>query len=522
MKEIKSNRSISTLLILIGIFAISVGIRIPNIDRPLSKHHEFVTAVSLRVLDIWSMEGAAKYHYNPVMTYPNKADKYLNNWASTTGKMIDKEGNYYYVSHPPFAYILPHFIAKLLHVKPNVLFIQIFHLSIQFLSGLFIYLIICLLGQQKPFFKTYWSGIVGFSIYTFNQGVMWFQCNTYMSDMLVHFFFIINVYIILKLLIRKRYFSPKYLFYYAIVLFLMTYTSWLGFLFALSVIIYSFAKLYRTKVFLPLLLISVLVSIASLGLTTYQYSQINGFENFVEQLIQRGTERGGFAEGNHWSLVLKKTGLSLVTVFKNYAIHYLPIFLLLISFIYLIFTKAKLRIVFTKNGYRFLWLSTLPVILMHILLLNYSGHDFTVLYGSLFLSVLVGILFDKLKLTKTLNLFQLRLGVVFVVISGVFIYFYINRPGEYSLNGDEYAFQKRIGLQIANNVSNDELVFVEGDVSVDPQVIYYAKRNVLKVDNRQDAYDWLKEQGLTKGKLFEYSSAKTDSFYAITPLSLYP
>ena len=89
--------------------------------------------------------------------------------------------------------------------------------------------------------------------------------------------------------------------------------------------------------------------------------------------------------------------------------------MLLGSFIYLTLSKAKLRIVFTKNGYRFLWLSTLPVVLLHVFLLNYSGHDFVSLYGSLFLSVLIAILFDKLKKSQTLSSFQLRLGIAFVI-----------------------------------------------------------------------------------------------------------
>ncbi|MBL6875556.1 MAG: hypothetical protein ISR01_02090, partial [Chitinophagales bacterium] len=80
----KRTISVFPILIILGIFLLSVLVRIPNINRPLSKHHEFVTAVSLRVLDIWSTEGAMKYGFNPVMNYPGEANKNINNWASTT------------------------------------------------------------------------------------------------------------------------------------------------------------------------------------------------------------------------------------------------------------------------------------------------------------------------------------------------------------------------------------------------------------------------------------------------------
>src|SRR5436190_14555087 len=91
------------LVILSCIFLLSVVVRIPTLDRPLSKHHEFCTAVSLRVLQIWDEAGIKTYHFNPVMTYPNAADKFINNFASASGKMMDAGGNFYYVSHPPFA-----------------------------------------------------------------------------------------------------------------------------------------------------------------------------------------------------------------------------------------------------------------------------------------------------------------------------------------------------------------------------------------------------------------------------------
>lgn len=516
----KRTVSISTIFILLAIFALSVLVRLPNLNRPLSKHHEFVTAVSLRVIDIWDKDGAAKYHFNPVMNYPGEANKHINNWASTTGDMVDKEGNYYYVSHPPFAYIFPYAVFKLLHIKPSVLAIEIFHLVINFICALFIYLIVCLLGQQKPFSKTYWSGVVGFSVYLFSAGVLWFQSNTYMSDMLVHLFFVLNVYTILKLLIRKKFFSPKYLVYYAIFLFLMIYTSWLGIFFAFSVFVYSFIKLRRETVFIPLNLITLFVSAAAVGLFVYQGSLINGFDNYLAQMLQRVGERGGLSGGASILMKLKSTFFAFITLLKNYATSYLPLFLLLASFVYLTLSKAKLRIVFTKNGYRFLWLSTLPVILLHLLLLNYSGHDFVSLYGSLFLSVLVAILYDKLKNAHTLNTLQLRSGIAFVLISSVAMYYLINRPGEFSLKGDQYAISKNLGEEIKNTSQDNEVVFAIGNVVLDPQLIFYAERNILKVKSKEEALVFLKERNINKGIIFHSSSFKNNQFDEVEEIYL--
>lgn len=239
-------RSFYVFVILIIIFLVSVLVRLPNINHPLSKHHEFVTAISLRIVNIWEMEGASKYNFNPVMNYPGDANKHINKFASTTGKMMDNEGNYYYVSHPQFAYIFPYLVFKLFHVKGTVLAIEIFNLVINFISALFVYLIIGTLRNKKSFEKTDWTGVLGFTVYLFSAGVLWFQCNTYMSDMLVHLFFITGVYLLLRMFINNET-SGKYLILFAANLFLMIYTSWLGIFFAFCVFLYSIIYLRKKR-----------------------------------------------------------------------------------------------------------------------------------------------------------------------------------------------------------------------------------------------------------------------------------
>src|SRR5436189_51957 len=86
-----------TLPVLLAIFLLSVAVRLPQLNRPLSRHHEFCTAIALRVMQIWYDNGIEKYNYNPVMTYSNNADKFINNHANQTGKMVDSNGNFYYV-----------------------------------------------------------------------------------------------------------------------------------------------------------------------------------------------------------------------------------------------------------------------------------------------------------------------------------------------------------------------------------------------------------------------------------------
>lgn len=493
--------NIATLLTLIGIFLLSALVRFPNINRPLSKHHEFVTAVSLRVVQVWHEEGAAKYNFNPVMNYPGVENKFINNHASTTGTMMDEKGNYYYVSHPPFAYILPHVVFRVINVKPTVLSIQIFHLVLNFISAFFIYLIICLLGQQRPFGSLYPAAVVGFLVYVFNPAVLWFQCNTYMSDMLVHVFFVIGVYIMLKLLMRKRFLSPKYLVYYGLVLFLMIYTSWLGLFFGFSVFFYSIIKLRNEKVFLPIIFITIGVTVATLCLIFQQYSSINGADAFVIQMLNRIGERGSVG-GNGIMGFLFTFLRGLKTLLINYGVLYLPIYLLLSTFAFLVLFKAKLRMVFTKNGYRFLWISTMPILLLHFFLLNYSGHNFTSLYGAVFLTVLIAILYDKLVRGAVLSKLQANGGVAVVMLLSLVLYFFVNRPGEFSWKGDRYADDMEMGLKLKEEKIDDSMLFWMGSESLSPMVIIYAEQNVLRVESEEEAQQELGARGLHTGQLF--------------------
>ncbi len=483
------------------IFLLSIIVRLPNINRPLSKHHEFITAISLRVINIWQDENASKYHFNPVMNYKGTVNKHINNWASTTGKMVDKKGNYYYVSHPQFAYILPYAIFKLFNVKASVLSIEIFHLILNLICVVFIYLIVCLLAQQKPFYKPYKAGLVGASLYLFNPGVLWFQCNTYMSDTLVHVLFIINVYIVLKLLMRKKYWSIKYLIYYAIGLFLMIYTSWLGIFFAFSIFIYSYIKLRKQSMYMPLNVTTFVITLSTLLLIYYQYQLISGSEAYLSQMFNRFTERGSMFQSHFFTKVI----LSILVMFKNYASSYLPLLLLISCFTILSLSNFRMKVVFTKNGYRFLWLSTLPVILLQLVLLNYIGHDFTSLYGSLFLAVLAAILYDKLGKLYT-NKKGLNTLVVISIITSISMYYYINKPGDISLSGTPYAIDKNLGEYIAKEAKSDEVVFAKNIPYLSPQIIYYAHRNVKRVEDSTQAKLFLEKYHLKKGRLFIYSS----------------
>ncbi len=486
-----------TFPILFGIFLLSVAVRLPELNRPLSHHHEFCTAVSLRVMQVWYDNGIEHYGFNPVMNYNNAADKHINNYANQSGKMIDEEGNYYYVSHPPFAYYFPFFVFKLLHIRPDVLPLQVFNLLLNFISALFVYFTVCLLSFNRARSLPYRSALVAYSIYLFMPVTMWFQGNVYMSDMAVHTLFIIGVYTALKMIVREKFYSPKYIFFYVTALALMIYTSWLGLFFAFSVLVYSLLHLSRTTGFRVLIWSTVMVTIAMIQVIIYQYSQINGPEAYFSEMIARYIQRGSFADTKHGLLHFMFGYLWLVkTLLYNYILHYIVIYAGLVLFVWLVMSRRKMKIVFSQNGYRFIWLSVAPIVLMHVFFLNYSVQDFTALYASLFFSVLVGILYDKVKKSGAMPLRRMQMGVVAAVVLMVVQFHVINyRPDTH--------FAKTVGREfISKNAAKDEVVFWTNNAKLDPQLVFYAARNIRYAKDENDAQRFLKSRGINAGSVF--------------------
>lgn len=480
---------------LFGIFLLSVLVRLPQLNRPLSKHHEFCTAISLRVMQIWYDNGIENYGYNPVMTFNNPADKFINNSANQSGRMIDKQGNYYYVSHPPFAYYFPFFFFKLLHIRPDVLPLQLLNMVFHFISGLFVYFTVCLLSFNRARSLPYRSAVVAFAIYMFMPVTLWFQGNVYMSDMAVHLLFIIGVYTALKMIIRRKFYSPKYIFFYCLTLALMIYTSWLGVFFAAGVLVYSLLHVRgELKGFRVLIWSTLIILLVMLRIIVYQYSQINGVGAYIEEMMGRYIIRGSLEETDQglWHFMFSYLWL-VKTLIYNYVMHYIVIYAAIGAFMWLAISRKKLKIVFSENGYRFIWLSVMPVILLHVFFLNYSVQDFSALYASLFFSVLAGILYDKVKKSGAIPLRTMQISLVAVLLLMITQYQLMNLPGK--LQKEE---QMQWGKKASELAGRDEVIF-SGNQLLEPQAIFYAQRNIRYAKDKAEAIEFLKATNRTKG-----------------------
>ncbi|HRH38327.1 MAG TPA: hypothetical protein PK760_08285, partial [Flavobacteriales bacterium] len=95
------------LLLIVSAFLVSVAVRWPLLNRPLSAHHELCTALVLTVVHNWQDDGFFFHHGAPAITFSSKADRIPPGYTDAPAV---RDGIQYYLSHPPLAYDLTYLL----------------------------------------------------------------------------------------------------------------------------------------------------------------------------------------------------------------------------------------------------------------------------------------------------------------------------------------------------------------------------------------------------------------------------
>ena len=498
MKNSKIN--ITTVLLLITLFAISTIIRLPNINRPLGANHEWLTAHTLRVQQIWYEEGAWKHKFNPIMNFGNPTDKNIDN-THTSPQISDEHGDFYYISYPPFVYILPYLIFKLFSIYPDVLPLQIFNLVIQLISAFFIFLIVRDLTKKYYLDRLNYPAILGFIIYTFSSATLWLHSNAFFADMLIQPLFIIGIYIFQKITTKEQVGNLDY-WLLGLTTFLMIYTEWLGVLFAFSIFIYCLFDIKKpgSK---KILLTTITSSVLSLTLIIWQYSQISGLNAFLKALTNRYFLRSGLTSNTDFGLSYT-TPLSWINLMVSYIWGYAAIFIItfiLLSF-YLIYKfQIKEKIKIEKQEMLIFYIILSPILLHHFLLFNFTViHDFALLKDSIFIAIFTALIYHRLislnlKSYTKLAFWITNLLVVLCIIASIFTYV---QSASYNVNF------KNTGQRIRTTAKNDEVIFLKtpNKFHLSPPLIFYAHRNIAMWENEAAARELMAKDQAARGIIF--------------------
>ena len=291
-------------------------------------------------------------------------------------------------------------------------------------------------------------------------------------------------------------------------LFLMIYTEWLGVFFAAALFLYALFHL-REKQGRIFLIISIVIPLLAISLTLYQYSQIAGLPPLLNAAAEKYQIRSGMSseEGKMFSYF---HFYSYVKIFLYYMRGYAPQLLFIGVLMFFGYFLRKIKP--DKKGFEgsfdirsFLLLSLVPVALHHILFFNFTSvHNFSALKTSVFISILIPILFSSVVSRLKLNVsdgYRMKkisaLKILFVILIILCI------PQYYYVNQRVSVVPKRIGEYIRDHALKEEVVFIQGEgFVITPQLIYYAHRNISDWSGLEQAKDLIKKTRSRSGRIF--------------------
>lgn len=403
--------------------------------------------------------------------------------------MMDPKGDHYYLSTPPFAYIFPYSVFKLLRIVPGILPIQIFNLFLHGINCFIIFLILHRLLRDCPSVRRP-AALIGFLIYLFSPITLWYHGNAYFVETCVQTFFLLGIFLFLKW--HKK---PLLM---GINLFLMTYTNWLGFFFTFGLILLALFKRRESR-YRVLLWVVPFFSLLSLSLVLWQYSQIDGLQNLLDHFLATFFRRSPF-----------KTFPPLLfrpEVWGKIGFYHLsgnlPFLLFLFVLFILLYKKQKsFCLALTPEEKNLLFLAGAPALLHDIVFLDSTFyHEFYMMKFMIFYILLTAMVYRRVApfLAKRL---------VAAIFSGAVL---LSIGQFWTINRYPDPRYKIIGQKIGALAKPEEVVFLKpATFYAYAQMIVYAKRNIAHWETRDQAIGLLQRNGLKKGIIFQLNEQEND------------
>lgn len=378
-------------LLWVIMFLIAYQILILIIIHLGSIHPQDYSQKALSIIRYWKTHGWNLHHFVPTYLQETSAIAYL--------------------SHPPLSYYSLFGFNSLFGFKSY----YVFNSLLVAISAFFIYLTICLLTLKHARREVSIYAWIGMILYLTAFPILSYQFFNYHPDIFVLPFLIISQYIFLKLLMKERYRSVKYLFLIGLFLAIMSYSSWFGAIFNLMVIFIALINLRKGYKLFPYIIIAVLVT-SSITLLIYgQYALAGGWKNVIYYFKDTYLRESPFY--GH----LRQSGFEiLVQMIKRLGV----LFIVLAVLIFYSFIAKKRKFIFTKNGYKYLILSVIPVLIYSVLLVHYFQNPFASLYFVPPLVVSISIWLEKLFKATEARLALIKIvGLIVLTNLSLFLFF---------------------------------------------------------------------------------------------------
>lgn len=465
------------IIIILLLFAVSILLRVPGINRPLSKHHEYNTAVILVNIESWRQSGGGdRYHYVPLLNYQHPGDK-----STLDIPPVDPSGNILYMSFGPGWYVIPYFIYQLFHWPVKPIYLQVINLFFNLAAVVLLFLLCERLipaGQTKR----YETIVMACGLFMFSPGVLWYLGNGYVTTGIEMPFVFAALLVLLPMLRRPEAINMRRLLSLSLLIILLVYIDWFALFISLIIFIVLFFRTMKDRRYLRLLLTIAAACIAAVALPLLQFASYIGGEKLVMQLKHQFLFR---------SITSREPFRGLLGhVVQHIATSYLPVILLLVAAAGVIWWR-KIKVSLIAGEAAFWGMYGGAVLLYNLVFLEWSAvHEFAMIPLSLLLVV------------PTARLAMMVAGgrgwyVVLVCYLGLasIQYYVINRPGAVSWSGARYDSYQQLGEQL-QSVPGDHKIFMNSDWSA--VIDYYAHRNITVMKDIDSASAYMRQWGIQK------------------------
>lgn len=429
------------------LLALLIVLRLPFLNRPVSKHHEFNTAVILINAESWQQAGGGKqFCYTPLMNYQGNSNRVLEK-----GWHIDSKGNHVYLSFGAGWYVLPYAVFKLMHIPFTPLSLQVLSIFIGFITAVLLYALLFKVVGRKDI------ALAGSASFVLLPAPLWYCGTAYVSTAIM-------LPLVIPILLLWHAFEESVLninvrscFSLFVLGIMLCYFEWLA-VFLLGVLaLWALVSAKRDRRYLWISAVATLTVMSGVLLVLVQFAAYLGWQQVLHYWQARFSDRS--TDTSEYS-----AATLLLFVIKNIFTAYLPLVLLL----FFVWKKNLLK----KKPLNYKWpLWALAVIIPYNgIFFNWSAiHEFAWMAFGLFATIAISIYF-----LPSLPVITMKKLVAAAIVISIIQYFVINLPGATNVKRDRYDEQKRLGEWIRNNVDTTAAIFTNLDN--DKIVEYYSKR----------------------------------------------
>jgi hypothetical protein len=326
------------------IFAVLLGgsiiLHAWTIRRPLVGHHDMLNGQVVTTVDIWNKEGIFKYNFAPVYSY-NSIMPVREGFG-----VVGKNGRTYYVSYPPFMFILVYFISKIPFIGLNFATSKI----VSIMGFIALFLMIFQYAYRKYDKYTAFFATAVFAVFPISA---YFLGNVYFVDIAMLPFWFLSFLLFLKLLKTPQ--NPKLYICFFATLFIVCFTEWFGLLLSASLffMVLIFGKKfkwnlkYRISFMFNLIITSLISLVVTFGIFLSQIEAKALWSNMYNKYLFRSNAQS-FLSGDipaiktYFSEYWTKLTFHFMLGFGQYYV-YLFILLILSAILFFRFKPVLLR-----------------------------------------------------------------------------------------------------------------------------------------------------------------------------------